>query len=152
MHFRTADKSTCIFQSLKDHIMSPNPHGSVRLVINISHGLLSIFVKQFLIAIFFSCLNSSLSNEKKILQNFFFCIGNLKWKLWQCPEQAFEFLFFHYVTLAFWKCQLSFGSSLNHHHYTHCLRIGGWAEPLFISPVLDLVLFTVEFNKYLWIF
>lgn len=65
------------FQSLKDHFMSPNPHGSVRLVINISHGLLSIFVKQFLIAIFFSSLNSSLSNEMKILQNYFFF---LHWK------------------------------------------------------------------------
>ena len=141
------------FQSLKDHFMSPNPHGSVRLVINISHGLLSIFVKQFLIAIFFSSLNSSLSNEMKILQNyFFFCIENFKWKLWQCPEQAFEFLFLQYVTLAFWKCQLSFGSSLNHHHYIHCLRMEAGHKFLFISPLLDLVLFTIEFNKYLWIF
>ena len=72
MHFRTADESTCIFQSFKDHFKSPNPHGSVRLVINISHGLLSIFVKQFLIAIFFSSLSSSLSNEKKILHNYYY--------------------------------------------------------------------------------
>ena len=65
--------------------------------------------------------------------------------MWQCSEQAFEFLFLHYVTLAFWKCQLSFGSSLNHHHYMHCLRLQAGHKFLFISPVLDLVLFTIEF-------